>query len=535
MSLFTQSTDANKSPRNLSKSCKRDVVFLDRLKSNSKVSGIRKCPVGQRVRAVTDLYSPFVNSPNLSLRGGTNRHATDLSLENQSGVLCNQHRSTAAIVLKEPSPEGNSSTLHHKSNAVSLDKDSSISNHSKMIDNQPRPRAATVLNESIADAGCSTLQHENNNIIIEQDATNHINSPSPDTVKKSSESFGELVTTRQSLKRNENTNSIRENIATGVCVRPAACKDILQCKYDDVDVISTNEGCEHEGSECIDYSTLNGCTENYETQKMAYHRQGYHGTAQKHSCPYENILAQGMSIKSGIGCKKYSNPTISDTKRNGQSLSENSSIVHNSSEELHFDNENCELLENETDLQLKESSDMPSIDKRGNSKMQKENSGSKNQSLPSKLLSSIRKQICNVSNSKVSDFPNQNLEVGMQERSKNGRNTVRTITASDNDIDATDQHFRTCTPMSAPSCRKFNDFTEHPEVPTPHSSPIPRKGLNLKTDEEATNYACKQTKNTWKSKIEKWLLRQQYKPLHLRGQMKYIEAWNMVLFIGTPL
>eukprot|EP00794_Sanderia_malayensis_P017077 gene17077-18798_t len=35
--------------------------------------------------------------------------------------------------------------------------------------------------------------------------------------------------------------------------------------------------------------------------------------------------------------------------------------------------------------------------------------------------------------------------------------------------------------------------------------------------------------------IRKWLKRQQYKPLHLRGQMRHVKQWDMILFIGTPL
>ena len=38
-----------------------------------------------------------------------------------------------------------------------------------------------------------------------------------------------------------------------------------------------------------------------------------------------------------------------------------------------------------------------------------------------------------------------------------------------------------------------------------------------------------------RKKVEMWLQRQQYKPLHLRGQIKHIVHWNMVLFIGTPM
>ena len=38
-----------------------------------------------------------------------------------------------------------------------------------------------------------------------------------------------------------------------------------------------------------------------------------------------------------------------------------------------------------------------------------------------------------------------------------------------------------------------------------------------------------------RKKVEMWLQRQQCRPLHLRGQVKYIAHWNMVLFIGTPM
>ncbi|XP_065051072.1 soluble guanylate cyclase 88E-like [Rhopilema esculentum] len=38
-----------------------------------------------------------------------------------------------------------------------------------------------------------------------------------------------------------------------------------------------------------------------------------------------------------------------------------------------------------------------------------------------------------------------------------------------------------------------------------------------------------------RKRVEMWLQRQQCRPLHLRGQTKYIASWNMVLFIGTPL
>lgn len=38
-----------------------------------------------------------------------------------------------------------------------------------------------------------------------------------------------------------------------------------------------------------------------------------------------------------------------------------------------------------------------------------------------------------------------------------------------------------------------------------------------------------------RKKVELWLQRQQCRPLHLRGQIKYISSWNMVLFIGTPM
>ena len=38
-----------------------------------------------------------------------------------------------------------------------------------------------------------------------------------------------------------------------------------------------------------------------------------------------------------------------------------------------------------------------------------------------------------------------------------------------------------------------------------------------------------------RKKVEMWLQRQQCRPLHLRGQIKHITHWNMVLFIGTPM
>jgi len=38
-----------------------------------------------------------------------------------------------------------------------------------------------------------------------------------------------------------------------------------------------------------------------------------------------------------------------------------------------------------------------------------------------------------------------------------------------------------------------------------------------------------------RKKVEMWLQRQKCRPLHLRGQVKYIAHWNMMLFIGTPM
>ncbi len=68
-----------------------------------------------------------------------------------------------------------------------------------------------------------------------------------------------------------------------------------------------------------------------------------------------------------------------------------------------------------------------------------------------------------------------------------------------------------------------------------HSFPGVRKKLSSTTEKDLQQHGKKHKYKPWRSKIKKWLQRQQYKPLHLRGQMKHIEEWNMVLFIGTPL
>ena len=63
------------------------------------------------------------------------------------------------------------------------------------------------------------------------------------------------------------------------------------------------------------------------------------------------------------------------------------------------------------------------------------------------------------------------------------------------------------------------------------TDPVPRR-------REQVNRRSVPEKNDTEQKrkrVEMWLQRQQCRPLHLRGQTKYIASWNMVLFIGTPL
>lgn len=91
-------------------------------------------------------------------------------------------------------------------------------------------------------------------------------------------------------------------------------------------------------------------------------------------------------------------------------------------------------------------------------------------------------------------------------------------------------------------------------VPTAYSEPLARKPIDqsahCSTAYQETNSDRSPRRNTFNSekksleddpagekrkKVEMWLQRQQYRPLHLRGQIKYISSWNMVLFIGTPM
>ena len=90
-------------------------------------------------------------------------------------------------------------------------------------------------------------------------------------------------------------------------------------------------------------------------------------------------------------------------------------------------------------------------------------------------------------------------------------------------------------PYSAPPIRKFPVISD--DAMTSKDIHKSAQKAAVKDEKCSLQRTLSADRLTWKrrKRVENWLQRQQCRPILLRGQVKYIEAWSMVLFIGTPL
>ena len=152
------------------------------------------------------------------------------------------------------------------------------------------------------------------------------------------------------------------------------------------------------------------------------------------------------------------------------------------------------------------------------------------------LFSSIRERMGNISC--IFQCGNSNISKPAQVKSQNLEELQNPVTKyqlpkTPKSISVVE--LQTPKPYSAPPIRKFpvitDDVIASKDIHKSARSAVAKdEKCSLRRTFSADKLTCKRRK-----RVENWLQRQQCRPLLLRGQVKYIEAWSMVLFIGTPL